>query len=232
MMSIKIIVALDFQEKWQALNLVNQLNPKLCALKVGSEMFTKWGPAFVKELITLGFNVFLDLKFHDIPNTVSQACLSAADLGVWMITIHAMGGFSMMQAAAKALAPYGDNKPLLMAVTVLTSFNDKALSDVGVSFSLPQQVQHLAVSAKAAGLDGVVSSAYEVKSIKQQLGSPFLIVTPGIRLADSKQDDQCRIMTPKQAIEEGSDFLVIGRPITQAADPKHMLSSILQQIDA
>ncbi|HAT8178483.1 TPA: orotidine-5'-phosphate decarboxylase [Legionella pneumophila] len=229
-MTPKLIVALDFDNRNNALQLVDKLDPSHCALKVGSELFTLLGPQFVKELVRREFKVFLDLKFHDIPNTVAKACHSAAELGVWMINVHAIGGLKMLQAAKESLKSYGQNRPLLIAVTVLTSFEEGELASVGISNSLPEQATHLAMLAREAGLDGVVSSAHEVKIIKQKCGKNFITVTPGIRLPNNLKDDQSRVMTPQQAIKEGSDFLVIGRPITQASNPVEVVSALLHDL--
>ncbi len=229
-MTPKLIVALDFDNRNNALQLVDKLDPSHCALKVGSELFTLLGPQFVKELVRREFKVFLDLKFHDIPNTVAKACHSAAELGVWMINVHAIGGLKMLQAAKESLKSYGQNRPLLIAVTVLTSFEEGELASVGISNSLPEQAIHLAMLAREAGLDGVVSSAHEVKIIKQKCGKNFITVTPGIRLPNNLKDDQSRVMTPQQAIKEGSDFLVIGRPITQASNPVEVVSALLHDL--
>ena len=226
-MTTNLIVALDFDNKNEALDLIDKLDPASCILKIGSEMFTLWGPVFVSQLIHRGFKVFLDLKFHDIPHTVARACKAAAELGVWMLNVHASGGFEMMRAAVDALEAYRANKPLLIAVTVLTSFSEKNLSDTGIEKPLLAHVGSLAQLAKAASLDGVVCSAYEVKKIKELCGQNFLTITPGIRLPYSSSDDQSRIMTPKQAIEEGSDYLVIGRPITRSTNPSHVIREIL-----
>jgi len=221
----KILVALDYNDKNKALALVEQLNPKLCGLKVGKEMFTLFGPGFVKELVGKGYNVFLDLKFHDIPNTVAKACKAAAALGVWMINVHASGGREMMVKAKEALHET-DNPPLLIAVTMLTSMNDQVFSELGYQRNLAEQVSHLAQITQESGLDGVVCSSWEAKQLKQQCGKDFQLVTPGIRPAGSDKGDQSRIMTPQQALEAGSDFLVIGRPITQAPDPYQALCDI------
>lgn len=229
-MTAKLIVALDFDNQDNALQLVDKLDPNHCALKVGSELFTLLGPQFVKELVRREFKVFLDLKFHDIPNTVAKACHSAAELGVWMINVHAIGGLKMLQAARESLKTYGQERPLLIAVTVLTSFEEGELASVGISNTLPEQATHLAMLAREAGLDGVVSSAHEVKMIKQKCGENFITVTPGIRLPNNLKDDQSRVMTPQQAIREGSDFLVIGRPITQASNPHEVVSALLRDL--
>ncbi|WP_018625566.1 orotidine-5'-phosphate decarboxylase [Kangiella aquimarina] len=225
----KILVALDYDNQQQALQLVDKLKPELCGLKVGKEMFTLFGPEFVKTLVNKGFKVFLDLKFHDIPNTVAKACKAAAELGVWMVNVHASGGSKMMHAAREALEGY-DNRPLLIAVTLLTSMDEVAYSEIGFKRDLPEQVEHLAGIAKSAGLDGVVCSAWEARRLKTQLGDEFKLVTPGIRPPGSEIGDQSRIMTPEQAVVAGSDFLVIGRPITKASDPLKALYDISESI--
>lgn len=229
-MNSKLIVALDFDNLNDALSLVDKLDPTHCCLKVGSEMFTLFGTEFVKKLVFRKFNVFLDLKFHDIPNTVANACKASADLGVWMMNLHASGGFRMMEAAKKALEPYDKNSPILIAVTVLTSFSEGELARVGINLPIVDQVRILAKLAKDAGLDGVVSSSHEVKLIKETCGNNFIAVTPGIRLPGNKKDDQSRVMSPLQAIQEGSDYLVVGRPITQASDPSQVVAEILGSI--
>lgn len=229
-MNSKLIVALDYENKDEALDLIDQLDPNSCAVKIGNEMFTLWGPVFVTQVINRGFKVFLDLKFHDIPNTVARACKAAAELGVWMLNVHASGGLEMMQAAVNALEPYKKDRPILIAVTVLTSFSESDLNNIGVDKPIVSQVGNLAQLANTAGLDGVVCSAHEVKKIKELCGEQFLTVTPGIRLPGNAADDQSRIMTPRQAIEEGSDYLVIGRPITRAAYPSNTVREILFDI--
>jgi len=222
----KICVALDFDNQQQALAFIDSIDPQSCRLKVGKEMFTYFGPDFVRTLVEKGFDVFLDLKFHDIPNTVAKAVAAAAELGVWMVNVHATGGEKMMRAAAASLQPYGDKAPLLIAVTVLTSMEQSELPLIGVSSPLDEHVKRLASLAKECGLDGVVCSAQEATSLKSLLGSTFKLVTPGIRPVGSAVGDQKRIMTPTQAVEAGSDYLVIGRPITQAAKPADVLNSI------
>ena len=224
---MRLIVALDFDNEYSALVLVDQLDPMLCALKVGLEMFTLLGPNFIRLLRSRGFKVFLDLKFHDIPNTVARACQSAAELGVWMLNLHASGGLSMMQHAKKALEAFGPSRPLLIAVTVLTSMSKKDLATIGIEMPLEQYVTELALSTKEAGLDGVVSSALEVAAIKAACGSEFLTVTPGIRMPSDNKDDQTRTMTPAQAITAGSDYLVVGRPITRALNPADVVRTLL-----
>jgi orotidine-5'-phosphate decarboxylase len=222
----KVVVALDFDIKEDALAFVDKINPSDCRLKVGKEMFTYFGPEFVKELTNRGFDVFLDLKFHDIPNTVAKAVAAAAELGVWMVNVHASGGLEMMSKAKQALEKYGDKAPLLIAVTVLTSMSREDLQGLGITRSPAEQVMLLAKLTKEAGLDGVVCSAQEAKILKSALGEDFKLVTPGIRPAGAPSDDQKRIMTPEQAVAVGVDYLVIGRPITQADNPQQVLQSI------
>jgi len=226
----KVVVALDFDNQADAMAFVEKIQPSDCRLKVGKEMFTYFGPDFVKELVNRGFDVFLDLKFHDIPNTVAKAVTAAAELGVWMVNVHASGGLEMMEKAKAALAEYGDRAPLLIAVTVLTSMGEDDLRLLGITKSPADQVQHLAALAKQAGLDGVVCSSLEAESLKQNLGKEFKLVTPGIRPAGASLDDQKRIMTPEQAIAVGVDYLVIGRPITKADDPHAVLKQINQSL--
>ena len=226
MIDAKVVVALDFDNKDEALSFVDKIQPSDCRLKIGKEMFTHFGPEFVKELVNRGFDVFLDLKFHDIPNTVAKAVAAAADLGVWMVNVHASGGIKMMQKAKEALLPFGDKAPLLIAVTVLTSMSEEDLAGIGITRTPAEQVQHLATLTKNAGLDGVVCSAMEAESLKQLLGQDFKLITPGIRPAGSNADDQKRIMTPEQALKVGVDYLVIGRPITKAENPHAVLQAI------
>ena len=225
-----IVVALDFDNKFKALQLIDKLDPSMCRLKVGKEMFTLFGPQLVKEIHDRGFDLFLDLKFHDIPNTVAKAVTAAAEMGVWMVNVHASGGLAMMEAARRALLPYGDNAPLLIAVTVLTSMSDDELKLIGVEGSAEDQVRRLARLTQKASLDGVVCSARESSMLKAELGADFKLVTPGIRPAGSDAGDQKRIMTPAEAMAAGSDYLVIGRPITQAADPLATLQAIHQSL--
>lgn len=226
-----ILVALDFNQADKALALVDQLDPSQCRLKVGKELFTAAGPEFVKQLHARDFEVFLDLKFHDIPNTVAKACAAAADLGVWMLNVHAQGGRKMLEAAAESLQSFGNDKPLLIAVTILTSMDNADLLELGLPNS-DVIVPKLAGLAKNSGLDGVVCSALEAKMIKQACGSDFLTITPGIRPANSQKDDQSRVMTPIKAVENGADYLVIGRPITQSENPSKALDDIFQQLQA
>ena len=227
-MSSKIIIALDFKDEASTLNLVNQLEPSLCRLKVGKELFVRCGPDLVKKLIDKGFDVFLDLKFHDIPNTVAAACRAAADMGVWMVNVHASGGRNMMSAAREAIE-LSAHKPLLIGVTILTSLSRSDIAEVGLDIEPADQVLRLAKLAKDSGLDGVVCSPQEVKSLKKNIAQDFILVTPGVRPAGSEVGDQQRIMTPFQALTEGSDFLVIGRPITASIDPIQALKSIIAE---
>ena len=223
-----LIVALDFDNLIDAEFLISKLDYKKVAIKVGSEMFTLFGPDFVRSLVARKFKVFLDLKFHDIPSTVAKSCKAAADLGVWMINVHASGGLKMLQAAKEALIPYGTNRPLLIAVTVLTSMSNDDLLSSGINKPLEQRIIELAKIAKAAGLDGVVCSALEVPLIKAQIGDDFITVTPGIRLKNDSKDDQSRSVTPEDAIKLKSDFLVIGRSITKAMNPENIVEDLLK----
>jgi len=225
----KIIVALDGLNEKEVFSLVNTFHSSECALKVGKELFLRGGPHMVKTLIEKGFKIFLDLKFHDIPNTVARACQAAQGLGVWMLTLHCLGGRKMLEAAVSALDP-SLPAPLLMGVTLLTSFGEKDLHEVGISQPLKAEVLQLAQLAKESGLSGVISSPQEVKEIKKAQGPHFLCVTPGIRPAGSALDDQTRIMTPEEALKEGADYLVIGRPITQAKEPQEALKEILHSL--
>ena len=227
----RVIVALDFADAESALALVDRLAPSQCKLKVGKELFVRAGPELVRQLVGQGFKVFLDLKFHDIPNTVAQACRAAADLGVWMVNVHASGGLKMMQAAREAV-DRSANLPKLIAVTVLTSMRGEDLHQVGLDVEPDAQVARLAGLASEAGMDGVVCSAQEATMLRHQIGANFLLVTPGIRPAGSEIGDQSRILTPAQAVTAGADYLVVGRPITQADDPISALQSINIEIAA
>ena len=226
----RILVALDFDNINDAERLVDQLDPTLCRLKVGKEMFTLFGPDWVRYLNDKDFDVFLDLKFHDIPSTVAKACKAAASLGVWMMNLHAAGGTEMMRSAQKAIAEFGEGRPLLTAVTILTSIDAQQYEKLGYSRTIEQQVLHFAKLAQMCKLDGVVCSANEAKSLSKELGAKFQLVTPGIRPEGSTKDDQSRTMTPKQAIDAGSSYLVIGRPITQSADPLKSLCEISESL--
>lgn len=221
----KIIVALDFPHAELASKLIVQLDPMLCHLKVGKELFTAAGPEFIKEIQDQGYKVFLDLKFHDIPNTVAQACKVAADLGVWMLNVHASGGRAMLKAARQAIDD-SRHKPLLIGVTVLTSLETSDLKEIGIQSSSTEQVLHLAKIVAETALDGVVCSAQEATLLRAQHPKNFLLVTPGIRPDEAGQDDQRRTMTPKAALAAGSDYLVIGRPITETPDPLEALINI------
>ncbi|MDV6315051.1 orotidine-5'-phosphate decarboxylase [Idiomarina sp. HP20-50] len=225
----KVYVALDYQTREEADNLVSKLPAGKVGLKVGKELFTAIGPDWVREKVDQGFSVFLDLKFYDIPNTVAKAVTSAAKIGVDIVNVHASGGTEMMKAAKEALKPF-DKPPLLIAVTILTSMSDDDLQEMGIQLSTTQQVVKLAKLAKQAGLDGVVCSAQEASMLRKDLGSSFKLVTPGIRPADSDAGDQKRIMTPEAAIDAGVDYMVIGRPITQANDPATAATDILRSI--
>lgn len=224
-----VIVALDNMTLDVALALADSLDPKLCRLKVGKELFTRSGPSIVQALHQRQFEVFLDLKFHDIPNTTAQAVLAAADMGVWMVNVHASVGFEAMQLCKQRLL--ADNyETLLIAVTVLTSMNNDALSQIGVTDTLAAQVSRLAQLTQQAGLDGVVCSAQEAQALKALCGSNFKLITPGIRMLEDNSDDQRRICTPQQAMSDGANYLVIGRSITQDPNPVAKLSKILQSI--
>jgi len=226
----RIIVALDYPDADSARQFIARVRPDRCRLKVGKELFVTAGPDFVRELVDQGFEVFLDLKFHDIPNTVAQACKAAARLGVWMMNVHASGGPRMLAAAREALEAF-ERRPLLIAVTVLTSMGSDELRAIGVPTDAEQQVLRLAGLTHVAGLDGVVCSAMEATALRRELGPDFCLVTPGIRPTGSATGDQTRILTPIQAIRAGADYLVIGRPITQADEPLHVLESIAQEIE-
>lgn len=223
----KIIVALDYSNEAQAIDFVNKVSPELCKLKVGKELFTTAGPQFVEKIVAKGFDVFLDLKFHDIPNTVMKACHAAADLGVWMVNVHALGGHVMMQAAKEGVS---HSSTKLIAVTILTSMGQEDLEQIGIQTEVTQQVVNLAQLAKQAGLDGVVCSAKEVSLLRKSLSDEFLLVTPGIRPTGSATGDQKRVMTPSEAIKAGSSYLVIGRPITQSDSPTKTLETISAEI--
>ncbi len=229
--SSRIVVALDYPSMDQALAMASRLDPTLCRVKVGKELFTRSGPAVIDALHRLGFEVFLDLKFHDIPNTTAKAVVAAAEMGVWMVNVHASGGRKMMEAARNQLDKLTGPKPLLIAVTVLTSMLAEDLQQMGVHEEPEIQVQRLARLAQQSGMDGVVCSAQEARLLKRQLGEGFQLVTPGIRPAGAEVGDQQRIMTPAQAVLEGSDYLVVGRPITQAADPIIALQQVLTELE-
>jgi orotidine-5'-phosphate decarboxylase len=233
----KIIIALDYSDEKSALAMVKQLSPELCRIKIGKELFVSTGPALVEKVANMGFDIFLDLKFHDIPNTVAGACRAAANLGVWMVNVHASGGIKMMQAASESIAN-SSHKPLLIAVTILTSLDEDALQEIGYHRDAQQQVLHLAKMSQDSGLDGVVCSPLEAQSIRAETSSlentnkDFILVTPGVRPKGSNSNDQSRIMTPKQALEAGSNYLVIGRPITASENPLQSLQQIALEISS
>lgn len=226
-----VIVALDFNTRAEALHLARQLSPDDCRMKVGKTLFTREGPDVVKALQDMGFDVFLDLKFHDIPHTVAGAVGAAAELGVWMVNVHASGGAAMLCAAREAANSVA-TPPLLIAVTVLTSSDENTLREIGVEHDLAVQVERLAALSANCGLDGVVCSVREVAALKNLFGKAFLTVTPGIRLPGNAQDDQTRVETPASAKASGSDYWVIGRPITRADDPQGVVSRIIEQARA
>ncbi len=227
--SPRIIVALDFSSVDQALVFAARLDPAQCRLKVGKELFTRGGPQLVEKLIAEGFDLFLDLKFHDIPNTAAAACRAAADLGVWMVNVHTLGGRRMMEAAREAVDAAA-HRPLLIGVTILTSMVSDELHEIGLAGEVEQSVQRLARLAQQAGLDGVVCSPWEAQTLRRELGDGAVLVTPGVRPQGSVQGDQRRIMTPREALQQGSDYLVIGRPVTQAEDPLAVLAKISSEL--
>ena len=228
--SKRVIVPLDFADAASALALAARLDPALCRVKVGKELFVAAGPSIVESLHRAGFEVFLDLKFHDIPNTVAGACRAAARLGVWMLNVHASGGETMMRAAREAVASF-TKRPLVIGVTILTSLSTPELAPIGYTGTADEMVERLARLAQSAGLDGVVCSAQEGPRLRSACGPGFALVTPGIRLADSTKDDQSRVVTPVDAVRLGADYLVIGRPITQSQDPRATLAQIHQSLE-
>lgn len=224
--SSPVVVALDYDNRDKALAFVDRIDPRDCRLKVGKEMFTLFGPQLVRDLQERGFDVFLDLKFHDIPNTAAHAVKAAADLGVWMVNVHASGGARMMTAAKEALVPFGNDAPLLIAVTVLTSMETSDLQGLGINATPAEYAERLAGLTQQCGLDGVVCSAQEAVRFKAAFGQQLKLVTPGIRPQGSEVGDQRRIMTPEQALAAGVDYMVIGRPVTQSANPAQTLRDI------
>lgn len=226
----RIIIALDYPDAGPALALADRLEPSQCRLKVGKQLFTATGPDLLEQLMQRGFEIFLDLKFHDIPNTTAQACKAAASLGVWMVNVHALGGRKMLEAARDAIAG-SSQKPKLIAVTLLTSMAQQDLAEIGINATPAEMVMRLATLARDSGLDGVVCSAQESALLRKHCGSEFCLVTPGIRPAQANLDDQSRVMTPYAAMKAGSSYLVIGRPITQAADPLRALLEINQELE-
>lgn len=229
-MKKQIVVALDYPTLNEAIAMADQLDPNLCRVKVGKELFTRCGPSVVEQLQKKGFDVFLDLKFHDIPNTTARAVLAAAEMGVWMVNVHASGGKAMMERTVELLEQKQVQKPLLIAVTVLTSMQQEDLAGLGLDIEPIEQVRRLALLTESSGFDGVVCSAQEAPLLRSLVSKEFKLVTPGIRPLDASVDDQKRIVTPEQAISDGSDYLVIGRPITKASDPQLALQKILDGI--
>jgi len=227
----RLIVALDYSDPVQAEAMAARLPPELCRLKVGKELFTRAGPALVETLQARGFELFLDLKFHDIPNTVAQACRAAADLGVWMLNVHTLGGRAMLCAAREAL-DHAVQRPLLIGVTLLTSLEDRDLREIGLAGTVEEEVVRLAGLAQHCGLDGVVCSARESRSLRVRYGPAFRLVTPGIRPAGTPARDQRRTVTPAEAVRAGSDYLVIGRPITASSEPEKILEAVASEISA
>jgi len=231
----RLIVALDLDSEEKAVAMAEKLKNEIRFFKIGLELFSSCGPSIVTRIIETDCEIFLDLKFHDIPNTVAKAARAVTRLGVYMFNVHALGGYEMMKAAAEAAASeakaLGIDRPKVLAVTILTSMDQKALKNVGVNANIKNQVTRLAKLAKSAGLDGVVVSAKEAKAIRQALGEDFLVITPGVRPTASETHDQKRIATPRQAIKAGASFIVVGRPITEAKDPVDAARNILREID-
>jgi orotidine-5'-phosphate decarboxylase len=227
----RLVVALDVATSKEALDLAVRLTPALCRLKVGLELFTTAGPALIERLIARGYDIFLDLKYHDIPTTVARACAVAARLGVWMINVHVLGGPAML-TAARAAVDDAPRRPLLVGVTVLTSMNETELGAVGLAAAPAEIVGRLAALARNSGLDGVVCSPLEAAALRRRFGPAFVLVTPGIRLPGAAPDDQRRTLAPVEAVAAGADYLVIGRPITRASDPEETLRSIVATLDA
>lgn len=226
----KVIVALDYPADEPALELLARIDPAQCRVKIGKEMFTRMGPAFVEQVATRGFEIFLDLKYHDIPNTVAAACAAAADMGVWMTNVHASGGRKMMTAAADRLAGLNE-RPLLIGVTILTSLGQDDIAEIGYAGTPAENVLRLAALAEESGLDGVVCSPLEVSALRGERGAGFRLVTPGVRPAGASVNDQKRIMTPGDAMRAGASYLVVGRPITAAADPLASLQAINAEVE-
>ena len=224
----RIIVALDFSDKKQALEFASKLDKNLCRIKIGKELFTSAGPQLIEQLMSYGFDIFLDLKYHDIPNTVANACRAASDLGVWMVNVHALGGRKMLIAAQEALST---KKTKLIAVTLLTNLNKNDLYEIGLNEEPIDIVQRLALLASDCGLDGVVCSAMEAPQLRKIISKDFCLVTPGIRPLNRNKNDQARVATPQEAIHNGADYLVIGRPITQSNDPLLMLQQLNHEIE-
>ncbi|PPI88822.1 orotidine-5'-phosphate decarboxylase [Candidatus Pantoea edessiphila] len=229
-LSQMLIVALNFNNLKDTFQLIDQIHPNSCHLKIGQEMFTLFGPSLIKDIQKRNFSIFLDLKFHDIPNTTAYAVAAAADLGVWMINVHASGGTRMMIAAKKALLPLGKEAPFLIAVTILTSMDKNDLENLGIFSSPAEQAERLAIVTQECGLDGVVCSAHEVQRFRQITSEQFILVTPGIRPIGTNANDQRRVMTPQQAKKTGADYIVVGRPITQSKNPINTLKLIIKSL--
>jgi orotidine-5'-phosphate decarboxylase len=227
----RVIVALDFPDAVTARAFVKRVNPTLCRLKVGMELFTSAGPNLVSHLVSSGFDVFLDLKYHDIPTTVARACTQAAGLGVWMVNVHTLGGRHMLAAAREAI-DHSTHRPLLVGVTLLTSHGNDDLAEIGLERGLEKQVERLAGIAREAHLDGVVCSPQEASRLRQRFGKEFVLVTPGVRQSADVRDDQRRTLTPAEAVADGADYLVIGRPVTRAPDPVAVLNTIYREIQS
>lgn len=225
----RVIVALDFADANDALAFASRVSPAQCRLKVGMELFTAAGPGVVAHLVSRGFDVFLDLKYHDIPTTVARACAQAAGLGVWMLNVHTLGGRKMLQAAREAI-DRSTHRPLLIGVTLLTSHGDDEIAELGLERGAARHVERLAGLAQAAALDGVVCSPQEAAVLRRRFGKEFLLVTPGVRPAGAATDDQSRTRTPAEAVADGADYLVIGRPITRAPNPMAALDAINREI--
>ena len=225
----RVIVALDFPDAGTTRVFVQRVTPALCRLKVGMELFTSAGPELVSHLVSQGFDVFLDLKYHDIPTTVARACMQAASLGIWMVNVHTLGGKQMLMAAREAI-DRSSHQPLLVGVTLLTSHGNDDLTEIGLERGTERQVERLAGLARDAQLDGVVCSPREASLLRRKFGKDFLIVTPGVRQSADARDDQSRTLTPAEAMKEGADYLVIGRPVTRAPDPKAVLDAINRDI--
>jgi orotidine-5'-phosphate decarboxylase len=229
----RLVIALDHSNEEEALNFLNQLDPNLCRVKIGSILFTHYGPSLLEKIMRKGFSIFLDLKFHDIPQTVAGACRSSAELGVWMLNVHVSGGLAMMNAAREALQAFPQaRRPLLIGVTVLTSLTENDLSAIGFRLSAAETVLNMAHLAKRGGLDGIVCSAQEAGLIRRELGPQFLLVTPGIRLAGDASEDQKRIATPEVALAAGADYLVIGRSFTKSPHPRRLLEALSATVNS
>src|SRR5262245_16757400 len=228
-MKEKVIIALDVSSQEEALHLVKDLRDSVGMFKVGSQLFTACGPQIVRDIVAGGGKVFLDLKFHDIPNTVTHAVLEAAKLGVSMMTIHASGGRTMMQSVSKELHDkFGNKRPTVVAITVLTSFDTRALFEIGIEVPIEEHVKRMALFAQECGIDGVVCSAREIQAVRKIVNQSFRIVTPGIRMPDQSLNDQQRIATPHEALSAGADYIVVGRAVTADPDPHAAAERLLK----